>query len=63
MLFINNMIEKALLINLFAQHIGHSTAVMLLLFLFAQILYYYYFTGCSSGGGIMADRLVSVDTA
>ena len=27
MLFINNMIEKALLIKIFAPHIGHSTAV------------------------------------
>ena len=40
---INNMIDKALLIKSFAQHIGHGTAVMLLLFLFAQILLLFLF--------------------
>ena len=48
---INNMIEKALLIKSFAQHTGHGTAVMLLLFLFAQILLLFLFHWCSSGGG------------
>ena len=39
MLFINNMIDTALLIELFAQHIGHSTAVMLLLFFRSHYLF------------------------
>ena len=39
MLFINNMIEKALLIKIFAQHIGHSTAVMLLPFFRSHYLF------------------------
>ena len=37
------MIEKALLIKSFAQHFGYVTAVMLLLFLFAQILLLFLF--------------------
>ena len=39
MLFINNMIDTALLFKLFAQHIGHSTAVMLLPFFRSHYLF------------------------
>ena len=39
MLFINNMIDTVLLIKIFAPHIGHGTAVMLLPFFRSHYLF------------------------
>ena len=58
MLFINNMIEKALLIKIFAQHIGHSTAVMLLLFLLLWMFFILCLPSCSGGGTIVVMLLL-----
>ena len=58
MLFINNMIETALLIKIFAQHIGHSTAVMLLLFLLLWMPFILSLPSCSGGGTIVVMLLL-----
>ena len=60
MLFINNMIDTALLIELFAQHIGHGTAVMLLLFLLLWMPFILSLPSCSGGGTIVVMLLLVV---